>query len=102
MPFSRGICHSLVCSALQPEPLEWKPMPFICSMAPIDEAHSKAIPDATVAKPLLIKEVFYGNGRIELLIDEQAHKRNRTSPFKRANLGDFSVLLSPSLLMILG
>ena len=38
-------------------------MPLICSMASINQAHSKAIIDATVAKPLLIKKAFYGSTR---------------------------------------
>ena len=48
------------------------------------------------------------NGRnswIELfrpLEDDQAYKRKRTNSFKRANLGDFSILPFPPLLIILG
>ena len=68
LPISRGICHSLACSALQPEPLGWEPMSLICSIAPINQAHSKAIPEATIAKPLLIKEAFYGSTRTSTLL----------------------------------
>ena len=42
------------------------------------------------------------NSRIELLIDEQAHKRKRITPFKRANLGNFSILLPHPLLIMPG
>ena len=55
------------CIKLQPELLGWEPMPFICSMAPINQAHTKAIPDAAIARPLLTKEAFYGSTRTVLV-----------------------------------